>query len=412
MVGSSGRLRGREEGIVSDPAPVAEKAALAKQAPVTERVLFVDDEPNVLEAIKRSLHKRFAMDTAASGAEGLRLLSEAGPFGLVVSDMRMPSMNGAQFLAKVREQSPDTVRMILSGQSDFQSTVAAVNDGHIYRFLCKPCPPDKLIPAVEDGLNQHRLITAEKVLLEQTLSGSIKMLIEILGMVSPSASSRASRLQRYVLDLATALALPPRWQWSTAAYISQIGCVTLPKEILTKVDAAQALSDEESRLYESHPEIAEKLLAPIPRLEDIAAIVRGQFGALDFSGKSEDISHWDVRSVGELLLRTSVEFDRLVSRGTSREAAVEALRVSKLGLPPSVIKALPTLKLVGREFTHRQVKLKELMPGMILDEDLVSLKGIRLIPSGQEVTRTVIVRLTSIADGVGVAEPFRVRVPA
>jgi response regulator RpfG family c-di-GMP phosphodiesterase len=397
---------------VSDPAPVTDKAASREELPEAGRVLFVDDEPNVLEAIKRSLHRRLAIRTATSGAEGLRILGEEGPFALVVSDMRMPSMNGAQFLAKVREQSPDTVRMILSGQSDFQSTVAAVNDGHIYRFLCKPCPPDRLLPAIEDGLEQHRLITAEKVLLEQTLSGSIKMLIEILGMVSPSASSRASRLQRYVLELATALALPHRWQWSTAAYISQIGCVTLPKEILAKVDAAQALGDEERRLYESHPEIAGKLLAPIPRLEDIAGIVRVQFGATDFVGKPDDISRWDIRSTGELLLRTSIEFDRLVVRGTSREAAAEALRGSKLGLPPPVIKALLSLKVAGREFTHRQARLADLTPGMILDEDLVSLKGIRLMPSGQEVTRSVIVRLTSIADGVGVAEPFRVRVPA
>ena len=393
-------------------AAAIKKAPATEQAPaVNERVLFVDDEPNVLEAIKRSLHKRVAMDTATSGAEGLRLLAEAGPFALVVSDMRMPSMNGAQFLAKVREQSPDTVRMILSGQSDFQSTVEAVNDGHIYRFLCKPCPADKLLPAVEDGLRQHRLITAEKVLLEQTLSGSIKMLIEILGLVSPSASSRASRLQRYVLELAASLALPPRWQWGMGAYLSQIGCVTLPKEILAKVDAAQSLNDDETRLYESHPDIAQRLLATIPRLEDIAAIVRVQFGATDFAGKPADISQWDVRSVGELLLRTAVEFDRLVAPGTSREAAAEALRASKLGLPPPVIKALLTLKVAGREFTHRQVRLKDLAPGMILDEDLVSLKGIRLIPSGQEVTRTLIVRLSSIADGVGVAEPFRVRVP-
>jgi CheY-like chemotaxis protein len=396
---------------MSEPALFSEKAPSANQAPAGDRVLFVDDEPNVLEAIKRSLYKRIAIHTATSGAEGLRVLAEAGPFALVISDMRMPSMNGAQFLAKVREQSPDTVRMILSGQSDFQSTVAAVNDGHIYRFLCKPCPSEKLLPAVEDGLRQHRLITAERVLLEQTLSGSIKMLIELLGMVSPSASSRASRLQHYVLELAHALGLAARWQWSTAAYVSQIGCVTLPKEILAKVDAAQVLSDEERRLYESHPEIAEKLLAAIPRLEDIAAIVRAQFGAADFGARPADIANWDVRSVGELLLRTSVDFDRLVTRGTSREAAAEALRTSKLALPPGVLKALLTLKVAGREFTRRQVRLKELMPGMILDEDLVSLKGIRLIPAGQEVTRTIIVRLTSIADGVGVAEPFRVQVP-
>jgi DNA-binding NtrC family response regulator len=83
------------------------------------------------------------------------MLSEAGPFALVVSDMRMPSMNGALFLAKVRQQTPDTVRMILSGQADLQAAIAAVNEGQIYRFLSKPCAPEQLLAAIEDALNQH-----------------------------------------------------------------------------------------------------------------------------------------------------------------------------------------------------------------------------------------------------------------
>jgi CheY-like chemotaxis protein len=378
---------------------------------MSERVLFVDDEPNVLDAIQRTLRKQVDVLTATSGVEGLRLLGEAGPFALVVSDMRMPSMNGAQFLAKVREQEPDTVRMILSGQADLQATIAAVNEGHIYRFLSKPCPPDQLLAAVADGLKQHRLVTAEKVLLEQTLSGSVKMLIEILGMVSPAASSRASRLQRYAIGLSGALDLPERWQWGLAAFVSQIGCVALPKEILSKVEAAQVLTEDEERLYESHPEVAGKLLAAIPRLEDVAAIVTAQFGPVSFAAKPDDLRKWDIRSIGQLLLRTSFEFDRSITRGANRESAVDTLRGSRLGLPQSVIKALLTLPAANREFIVRQVRLRDLATGMILDEDLVSPKGIRLVPSGHEVTRSLIVRLTSIADGVGVAEPFRVRVP-
>jgi CheY-like chemotaxis protein len=377
---------------------------------MSERVLFVDDEQNVLDGIQRSLRKHITLQTATSGADGLRLLRETGPFALVVSDMRMPIMNGAQFLAMVREQSPDTVRMILSGQSDLAATIAAVNEGHIYRFLSKPCPAEQLLGAITDGLKQHRLISAEKVLLEQTLSGAVKMLIEILGMVSPAASSRASRLQRYVIELAEALALPNRWQWGLAAYVSQIGCVTLPKEILSKVEAAQELSDEEKRLYESHPELAGKLLAAIPRLEEVAAIVTAQFGPFNCAGKPDDICQWDTRSAGELLLRTSFEFDRLTMRGATCESAADTLRKSSLGLSPPVIKALLSLKVAHQGLSVRQVRVKDLAPGMILDEDLVSPKGIRLVPAGQEVTRTLIVRLSSIADGVGVAEPFRVRV--
>jgi response regulator RpfG family c-di-GMP phosphodiesterase len=376
---------------------------------MNQRVLFVDDEPNVLEGIQRTLRKQVELQTASSGAEALRLMRETGPFALVVSDMRMPAMNGTQFLARVREQEPDTVRMILSGQADLNDTIAAVNEGHIYRFLTKPCPSERLLAAVEDGLNQHRLLTAEKVLLEQTLSGAVKMLIEILGMVSAAASNRAARLQRYTVELSKALGLPERWEWALAALASQIGCVALPKDMLFKVEACQALTEEEKRLYESHPEVASKLLAVIPRLEDVAAIVTAQFGSLNFSGMPDDLRQWDVRKLGQLLLRASIEYDRLVARGASRDSAVNTLRAPPFEFPTSVLHALSGLSTAANERIVRQIRLADLTVGMILDQDLVSPKGIRLVPSGAEVTRTLMIRLTSIASGVGVAEPFRVR---
>jgi CheY-like chemotaxis protein len=377
---------------------------------VNSRVLFVDDEPQVLEGIQRSLRKQLDLHTAPSGAEGLRVLTEAGPFALVVSDKRMPVMNGAQFLAKVRAQSPDTVRMILSGQADLQATIAAVNEGHIYRFLSKPCPADQLLASIEDGLKQHRLLSAEKVLLEQTLSGCVTMLIEILGMVSPGASSRAARLRKYTVGLAKALELTDRWEWGLSAFLSQIGCVALPKELLSKVEAGQNLTDDEKRLYESHPEVAGRLLAAIPRMEDVAHIVTAQSGSMSFADQSEDIRQWNVRNAGRLLLRTAIEFDRLIATGASSEAAAVTLSASTLGLPASVVTALRFIAPTGQQRVVRQIRLKELSLGMILDEDLVSPKGIRLVPAGHEVTRSLIVRLESIAAGVGVAEPFRVRV--
>ena len=374
---------------------------------MSDRVLFVDDEPNVLEAMQRGLRKQVDMQTAPGGAEGLRLLRDSGPFGLVISDMRMPLMNGAQFLASVREQFPDTVRMILSGQADMPATIAAVNEGHIYRFLSKPCPTDQLLAAVTDGLRQHHLMTAEKVLLEQTLSGAVRMLIEMLGMVSPAASNRASRLQAYTLTLSSALGLTEHWQCALAAHVSQIGCVALPQGLVAKIEAHQALTEDEQRLYDSHPVVAGKLLAAIPRLEDVAAIVTGQFDTIDIKGLPGDLRQWGVRSIGRLLLKTSLDFDRLAMQGMGRDAAVDTLRAPRYALPGCVLQALATLPSTRHTQVPRQVRVRDLLPGMILDEDLVSPRGIRLVPSGHVVTRSLIVRLSSFADGIGVSEPFR-----
>ena len=378
---------------------------------MTTRVLLVDDEPNVLEAIQRGLRKRFELHIANSGAQGLKVLAEAGPFAVIVSDMRMPEMTGAQFLARAREKCPDTVRMILSGQSDLAATIAAVNEGHIFRFLSKPIANEQLSAAIDAGLQQYRLITAEKVLLEQTLAGAAKMLIEILGMVSPAAYGRASRLQRYVVAMSAAIGVADRWQYPLAAMLSQIGCVSIPVEIFSRIDAGQSLGAEEQRLYDSHPEVASKLLAAIPRLEDVAAIVAGQRRAPERVDRPTDLRQWDTRSLGQLLLCAATAFDRQVVSGVNAAVAADHLRGPAFGLLPAVTDAMRTSHIAATGTSCRLIRLRDLALGMIIDEDLKSAKGMRLVVTGQEVTTSLLVRLRTISSGIGVVEPFRVRVP-
>jgi len=378
---------------------------------MSERVLFVDDEPHLLEGIARALHNRFEIHTATSGEQGLSLLQTAGPFALVVSDMRMPQMNGVQFLAKVRDQSPDSVRMILSGQSDLAATIAAVNEGNIFRFLNKPCAPQVLLAAVGMGVEQYQLITAQRVLLEQTLSGAVNMLIEILSVVSPAAYARARRLQRYVLALTAALELRDQWQWSLAASVSQIGCVSLPKDALSKIEAGEALSEEEQCLYDAHPQMAGKMLEAIPRLEDVAAIVSGQNGSLSDLEIPADRRQWGVRTSGRILLRAAAEFDQRMLEGMAATAAADDLKSAGTLLPDIVIDALRRLQMGARDRVMRQVRLLDLAPGMLFDEPLVTDKGQCLVPAGQEVTPTLLQRLRGLADRVQFKEPFRVQVP-
>jgi signal transduction histidine kinase len=132
-------------------------------------VLFVDDEPQVLLGLKNVLRHRFDVTTAGGGQEGLECLTQAGPFTVVVSDFRMPGMNGAEFLRRVRDVVPDTVRMLLTGQAGLEDTISAVNEGHIFRFLAKPCPAPVLIQALDGAVEQARLVTRDRELLESKL---------------------------------------------------------------------------------------------------------------------------------------------------------------------------------------------------------------------------------------------------
>jgi FixJ family two-component response regulator/GGDEF domain-containing protein len=133
---------------------------------VKEKILCVDDEASALEGYQRILHRQFEVSTAVSGAQALAILLRRGPFAVVISDMRMPGMNGAEFLAQVREKAPESVRMLLTGYSDMKAAMDAVNKGRIFQFLSKPCERDVLVAAIGAGVEQYRSQLAEKELVK------------------------------------------------------------------------------------------------------------------------------------------------------------------------------------------------------------------------------------------------------
>ncbi len=378
---------------------------------MSERVLFVDDDPHVLDGIRRQLRTKFTIDTAIGAAAGLETIQSKGPFAVVVSDMRMPDMNGARFLAKVNEISPDTVRMVLSGQSDMESTIAAVNEGHIFRFLMKPCEPEKLLEVINSAIEQYRLVNAEKHLLENTLNATVKVLVEVLGLINPDAQRRATQIEKYAQTASDALKLPGGWKYHLAAMLSQVGCISLPAVTLTKVYGGQPLSEEENKLYESHPEVAGKLLGQIPRLEDVAGMVAGQLKAPSKELVGGNAETWKPQTIGAAILWTAVRFDKLVNQGRSAQAAAQQIRQLVPHLPQSITDAMITAPVAaGGHRESRSVTVNNLAVGMILEGEVLSTKGIRLVPKGAEITGSLLGRLRTIAGGVGVAEPIPVSV--
>lgn len=133
-----------------------------------ERVLFVDDDPLLLASLRRRFRRRLELDTAESGEEGLRAIRERGPFAVVVTDYTMPRMNGVEFLRRVRELAPETVRVLLTGSADVNAAVRAVNEGNIFRFLLKPCPPESLQEALDEGLRAFRRTRKDRKFARRT----------------------------------------------------------------------------------------------------------------------------------------------------------------------------------------------------------------------------------------------------
>jgi response regulator RpfG family c-di-GMP phosphodiesterase len=376
---------------------------------MTDMILCVDDDANLLEGLKRQLRKQFTLETALSGEAGLAVLKAQGPFAVVVSDMRMPGMNGARFLAQVRELAPDTVRMLLTGQAGIQDAIAAVNEGNIFRFLTKPCPPEVLASALQAALQQYHLITAERTLLEQTLRGSVKVLTDVLGLINPVAFGRATRLKRYVLHIARHLDLSDVWCFELAAMLCQLGCVTLPPEILKKVNAGQPLTVEEQRMYANHPAVGYELIRHIPRLEVVAEIIARQQEPYRNDEELHTAQERDQILLGAHILKVVLDFDRLVSRGMSHhDAVVELLQHADTY---GIVAALQDMELEEAEAVAQLVTVRGLYPGMVLDENIRAKTGLLVIAKGHEVTYAMMERLRSYAKRVPLVEPFRVLLP-
>ncbi len=366
------------------------------------RVLCVDDEPNVLEGLERTLFEHFDVTTATSGAEGLQILQSEDPFAVVVSDMRMPIMDGAAFLAQAREAVPNTVRVLLTGQADMDSAISAVNDGNIFRFLCKPCPQDVLLRSLGAAAEQNRLLVAEKELLENTLRGAVEVLSEVLSIASPTAFSRCRNVRSYVAHMTQKLGIEDPWKYDLAALLCQVGCISLPPETLDRVYAGQDLSAAEQEMLNKHPEIGHQLLAHIPRLEQTAAMIRGQLGTWQPPGEEEQL--------GAEMLSLALALDRWVAGGASVSSGLAEVKKSG-NHSAKLLDAMAGFRSSIRVDAVKAVFVREMRSGMVLDEDVRAENGNVVVGKDRELSTALIGRLANFAAGAGLVEPIRVRVP-
>lgn len=375
---------------------------------MNEKILFVDDDPNILQGYQRALRKILRIDTALGGEEGLAAIAKTGPYAVIISDMRMPGMDGVQFLSKVKDIAPDSVRMMLTGNADMNTAIVAVNEGNIFRFMTKPCEPDVFVKALQDGIQQYRLVMAERELLEKTLNHSIKALIDILSMVNPVAFSRATRVHKYVKRMVSELKITGSWQYEIAALLSQIGCVTIPPDTIEKYYAGQALSDNEMEMFTAHPAVGGELLKKIPRMESVTLMIEGQMKPFSLYGQAGPPSSRSEMDLGAQMLKAAVEFDRLVSQGTAPGKAVEELLKRQKDVDPAIVATLRTADFGGGEKVTRLMKIKDLAPGMVIGENIYTDKKLLLVPKGQEITGTLMERLKNFWRNGLIAEQIMV----
>lgn len=295
---------------------------------MAERVLLVDDDKNILAAYKRNLGNNFAVDIAENGEKGLAVLKEKEPFAVVISDYRMPGMDGIQFLSLARRVAPRTVRIMLTGYADMEKVLGAVNEGNVFRFLTKPCPSNVLVGALEKAVEQYKLVAAERqqasdafrrakleesmkkmaeeklAQMENRLKNTIESTVQSMAVVIEKRDPYTANHQHRVAKIAVALAEEmgigedETKGLYMASTVHDIGKIYVPAEILNKPGV---LSDIEFAMIRCHPGIGHEILQIIDFPWPIEQIVIQHHERLDGSGYPRGLSGEEILPAARIL---------------------------------------------------------------------------------------------------------------
>ncbi len=370
--------------------------------PDAPAVLVVDDEPTVLDTLSHQLGAEYRVWTALDGASALAVLERQGAPAAVISDLRMPGIDGVDLLGQVRQRYPQTSRILHTAQADLACAIAAINEGQVLRLLCKPSSTRELRGAVREGVQHHQVAVAEREILDKTLRTSLQALFGCLQLASPQAFARAGRIRELVGLLCQQLDLTAVWEIEVAAMASQLGAVTVPPSVLVKLDRGLPLPDDEQEMIDAIPHVAARLLADIPRLDVVVAIVKG----LHSHGRAQlqDPASDPIVPVAIQVLRVAVAYEKFVSRGVAPDSVLSVLARDN-DLDPTVLAALHDVRGTTATTSVRAYRVAELQVGMRIVEDVVAVNGLILIGRGMQVTEMLLERLTNFKRKGQLVEP-------
>ncbi|MDI6100894.1 response regulator [Actinoplanes sp. NEAU-A12] len=363
-------------------------------------VLLVDDEESVLATLSLQLGKDHRLLLAGDGDEALRLLAENGPVAAVISDMRMPGMDGIELLGRIQVDYPDIMRILHTGYGDMSTAIAAINAGGVYRYLPKPASRADICETVKTAIDRHDHAMAERRMLDTTLRASLQALFGILELSSPVGFARAGRIRVLVGELVHEMELDGLWEIEVAAMASQLGAVTVPPEVLKRMEDGAPLSFDEQAMVSAMPGVVLPLINDIPMLEDVVATVRG------LAGEEPPPGGWNALVEGAIsVVRAAIEYETAESRTNSPALAIASL--TQRGMcAPHVLAALRRLKGVeGTTNAPQAYAISELQVGMRLAEDVRAVNGLVLIGRGTVVTEVMLDRLVNFSRVVGLVEP-------
>lgn len=375
-----------------------------------EKILFVDDDANILASFQRNLRKQFTVETALGGREALRLMESQGPYAVIVADMQMPEMSGLQFLNEAQRLAPDTVRLMLTGNADQKTAMDAVNQGHVFQFLTKPCPAEELTRALTSGLRQYRLVTAERELLEKTLNGAVDALIGIMSVMDPTSFGYGQKVRGYMTRYCQFAKIEQPWIFEMAAALARIGYVAIPLRILAAVRNGQSLRPEERDMLARVPRLGADLIGHIPRLEPVAEIIRYQAKHFSGSGYPPDQLSGEAIPLGARVLKVLCDLIELETTGQNRAAAVAKLQSRTGWYDPKVLDAvIASLEDEKTSDSVQEIQIVDLQNGDVLVNNVETTDNTLLVTAGTTISAFLVEKLRNFDQLSGLKRPIFIR---
>lgn len=262
------------------------------------RVLVVDDDANLLDSMRRQFSANFEVVLANSGQHALELMASSEPFSVLVSDLKMPGMDGIQLLSQASKLFPDTVRILLTGYADVQNAMDAVNQGFIFRLLTKPCLPEALDHALAEAIRHQGLVEAQREnyslkRFKRLLEGIMRGFSALVEARDPYLAGHQVRVTALALAIAQELGMNSDELeiLRIAAMLHDIGKVKVPADFLNRPGA---LREEEFSVIKMHPEVGYDILKNLDEDWPVAVIIRQHHERMDGSGYPQGLAGDDI----------------------------------------------------------------------------------------------------------------------
>ncbi|WP_417685705.1 HD domain-containing phosphohydrolase [Roseibium sp.] len=379
------------------------------------QILLVDADPKVRAAFERLFVGQYAVRSFDNTEEALKWLKENTNVAVIVSCANLPGRGGAAFLKSTEAMSPHATRVMLTGEKSLDVAKQAINEAGVFMFLTKPCSQQELVSAIEACMNHHARVIHERTLLEKTLSGSVKLLIDMLSLFHSEAFRRTTVMRPQALKLARALGLKKTWELEMAVMFSPLGEALLPKEILARYRAAKTLTEPQRVILAGAPGQTRDLLKNIPQLERVAEVLYVSGRGFDGSGFPEDGPTGKDIPLTARIIKLLTDLWYASPENGIDAAAFEALTINKRQYDPHLLEIARATLLEEHELDalhEDEVTLcyiRALRPGDVLVDDILTDGTHELVLSrGHQLTRTTIRRLDQYNQVAGIRQPIRV----